>query len=226
MNSLNNKNVFFIGDSIMAQDKKAFDYPDISYNHEKMGQICKAYPTLLEEQLGIRTVKNIAVGGHGIKAQKDILLKENLKATDIAVIGVGVNDFSGSVEIGELPETDNYEYKDTFIGHYCEMMDYIYKQNPRIKAVLMTPLHKDTRHRNVNRHDISSVNERGYRICDYADAIKRIGAFYACPVADMYSKSGLNRFNLPLFTFEGTHPTNEGYEYVIKVLTDALNELY
>lgn len=228
MNHLKGKKIFFIGDSIMAQDGHEYDYQNILYNHDKLGEICRGYPTLIEEQTGMETVKNTAVGGHGINDQKSIVVNEDLSCVDITVIAVGINDFSRGTIIGDMPDTNTVTYDDTFIGAFCELMDYIYKQNPLMKVVLMTPMHKDTTHRkgDVPKHDISSVNKSGCKIFDYVEAIRKIGAFYSCPVADMYSESGFNRFNLPLLTFEGTHPTNEGYEYIIKVLIDTLNKLY
>ena len=228
MQELKGKKVFFVGDSIAAQDGKPYDYTNISYNHDKLGEMCKAYPTLLKEKLSIEIVKNIAVGGHGIEDQKKIILHEDLSKADITIVAVGVNDFSRGTRIGNLPSTDANGYEDTFIGHYCELLDYVYKQNPYMKVILMTPMHKDTRHRkgDVPKHDISSINESGLRLKDYVDAVKKVGEFYACPVADMYAQSGLNRFNIPLFTFEGTHPTNEGYEYVIKVLLHEMEKLF
>ena len=63
----------------------------------------------------------------------------------------------------------------------------------------MTPLHRCTLHRQ-GKVPINTIDTRihGNTLADYVQAIIKIGKFYSCPVADMYSNSGLNRFNLKL----------------------------
>ncbi len=227
MDGLRGKKVFFIGDSIMAQDGKVYAYDDIMYNTEYRGTMCKGYPTLLKERLGIEIYKNTAIGGHTVKLQREIVTNEDVSEADVFVIAVGVNDFTWDTPIGKLPDSKDTEYKETFTGEFVRLLDDIYSRNPTAKTVLMTPLQKDTtkRYGNYRKNDMFFVNSAGHRLRDYAEAIVKIGKEYSCVVADMYGESGFNRFNLPLFTFEGTHPTNAGYEYVLPVLIDALNRI-
>lgn len=103
MDGLRGKKVFFIGDSIMAQDGKAYDYDDIMYNTEIQGTACKGYPTLLKERLGIEIYRNTAVGGHTVKMQREIVMNEDVAKADVFVIAVGVNDFTLDTPIGKLP---------------------------------------------------------------------------------------------------------------------------
>lgn len=222
---LENRNTYFFGDSIMAQDGKAYSYT-ADYNQSELGKICRGFPTLLNERTGLNTVKNFAVGGQGICQQKEIIIKQDFSKVEFVILSVGINDFSQGTPIGNIPFTLEKEHDHTFIGEYCSAMDFIYTSNPKIKVVLMTPLHRCTLHRqgDVPKNTIDS-KIHGNMLIDYVNAIKDIGRFYSCPVADMYSQSGLNRFNLKYFTFEGVHPTNAGYEFIINVLLDALNKI-
>ena len=232
MDNLKGKKVFFIGDSIMAADGVVLNkelYPYMRYNLDKQGVTGRAYPTLLKEKLGIEILKNIAVGGSTVEHQKVRVMENDVALADIFVIALGVNDFSSSVPMGKIPEKYKDEHDETFIGRYCSILDYLYKNNPSAKIVLMTPLQKDTLTHNVSyisKKDSYSVNDEGLRLIDYRNAILEIGAFYSCVVCDMYAESGLNKYNIPLYTYEGTHPTNEGYEFVIKPLIEAMRKLY
>lgn len=223
---LSNIRTYFFGDSIMAQDGKKYEYP-AEYNDSELGKICRGYPTLLRECFGLSEMRNFAIGGQGIKEQKEIILNQDFTEVDLVIISLGVNDFSKGMPIGSIPTSTDRHHDVTFIGEYCTAMDHIFSSNPIVKIVLMTPLHRDTLHRsgNVIKSAIDTkIN--GNVLKDYADAIRKIGAFYACPVADMYSNSGLNRFNLPRYTFEGVHPTNEGYEYIIGELASIIGKIY
>jgi lysophospholipase L1-like esterase len=217
--------VYYFGDSIMAQDGKEYTY-SADYNHSEIGKICAGYPTLLKKYFNIDEKGNFAVGGHVIKKQAEVILSKDFSAVDLVFIAAGVNDFSFKTPLGKLPLSTEREHDATFIGTYCTAMDYIYRSNPKIKAVLMTPLHRDTLNRagNVPKSAIDT-NINGHTLIDYVNAVKEIGAFYACPVADMYSNSGLNRFNMSLYTFEGVHPTNAGYEYIMGELISAVKKV-
>ena len=40
-----------------------------------------------------------------------------------------------------------------------------------------------------------------------------------------FSNSGINKINLPEFTFEGVHPTNKGYEFIIGTLESTIKSI-
>lgn len=225
---LKGRRAWYFGDSIMAQDQKLYTYA-ADYNRGQLGQQCRGYPTLLREMLGIYNAGNFAAGGATVAQQLQTVRALDFSAPDrpdIVVIAVGCNDFSQGTPLGSLPLSTKREHDDSFIGSYCALLDHIFTGHPGIKAVLMTPLHRCTLHRSgpvpVNGIDQGMP---GPPLQAYADAIREIGAFYACPVADLYRESGLNRLNLPLFTFEGVHPTNDGYRFAIGPLLEALQKL-
>ena len=46
---------------------------------------------------------------------------------------------------------------------------------------------------------------------------------YSCPVVDLYMNSGITTRNLSTFTFEGVHPTDEGYLKISDCILGILN---
>jgi lysophospholipase L1-like esterase len=214
--------VYCFGDSIMAQDGKIFArYPD--YNPDQVGQRCVGWPSLLKKYLDVEVAANFAVSGDGIAAQKELILQQDFSQVDLVIISLGINDFTRGKAIGTMPDSEARTHDNTFIGDYCAALDYIFTSHPAIRVILMTPLHRNTLYRSQKgaRNAIDTVIH-GQVVLDFVRAIRDIGAFYSCPVADMYAESGLNRFNYPLYTFEGLHPTNPGYEFTVGPLLAAV----
>lgn len=215
----------YLGDSVMAFDGKPFNCAN-DYNQPNEHEICRGYPTLLKERLGLVNIGNYAVGGHGIFEQRDIILNLDFKDADLVIITVASNDFSKGTVIGTLPKTTDENYPETFYGAYAQSLDHIFKSNPKVKVVLMTPIHRNTLHRtgNVPINSIDSVIN-GNTLYDFSNAVINLGKLYSCPVADMFSNSGLNKFTLKEFTFEGVHPTNKGYEFIINPLINTIKSI-
>ncbi len=216
----------YFGDSIVAFDGQNFCCENV-YNHPNPTQTCKGYPTLLNEKLGLENLGNYAVGGHTILDQREFILKQDFSQAQLVIISVGVNDFSRSVPIGNLPDIANTVYDDTFYGAYAQCLDHIFNSNPSVKVILMTPLHRNTLHRNGS--GVTSVSDtviNGNTLFDFADAIVNLGRIYSCPVADMLSNSGLNHINLKNYTFEGVHPTNKGYEFIVHELIKTVKNIF
>ncbi len=216
------KNAIYFGDSIMAQDGKVYSYP-ADFNRDQLGGVCRGWPTLLNDRLGLVNAGNYAIGGHNVRNQRDVILETDISEADLIVIAVGVNDFSSGTPIGRLPESTVRSHDETFMGRYCAALDSIFQRKPLVRVLLMTPLHRNTLHRTGNV-PINTIDSRiaGQTLGDFAEAIRQIGAFYACPVADLYAEAGLNRFNLPLMTYEGVHPTDAGYEFTLPPILRAL----
>lgn len=225
-------NGFTFGDSLMAQDGNVFAYDNPQYNVSEIGSMCVGWQTLLHNKFGV-TITNYAVGGQGIAAQKPIIKSKTYTNVDFVIISVGVNDYSNSVALGHLPASRNATFTSgLFIDDLCDSIEYILNQNPKIKILLFTPCQRDTTWRNggiadfsQSATDIYTPNGSGLYLKDYAQAIKDIGAMYSCVICDMYADSGLNYLTLPEYTFEGVHPTNEGYEFTSHVLYEAFNKL-
>ena len=223
---------YTFGDSLMAQDGNVFAYNNPQYNVSEIGSMCVGWQTLLHNKFGV-TITNYAVGGQGIAAQKPVIKSKTYTNVDFVVISVGVNDYSNNVALGQLPASRNATFTSgRFIDDLCDSIEYILNQNPQIKILLFTPCQRDTTWRNggvadfsQSATDIYTPNGSGLYLKDYAQAIRDVGAMYSCVVCDMYANGGLNYLTLPTYTFEGVHPTNEGYEFTAPVLYEAFKKL-
>lgn len=223
---MKNIKTIYLGDSIVAYDGKPYTCTN-EFGGPSSTEICRGYPTLLNERLGLVNIGNYAVGGHTILDQRNIILNLDFTEADLVIFSVGVNDFSKSVPIGKIPDMANPVFDDTFYGAYAQCLEHILKSNPKIKVILMTPLHRNTLHRNKNgATNISDTVINGNTLFDFADAIINLGRIYSCPVADMMSKSGLNKMNSKIFTFEGVHPNNDGYEFIIPTLINTVKSIF
>lgn len=217
--------IYCFGDSIMAHDGHPYTCsPEL--NGDDVGKLCAGYPSMLKKHLGLEVSANFAVGGDRIAQQKEVILGQDFSDVDLVIIAVGVNDFSCGTPIGSIPDSQETVHDHTFIGDYCTALDHIFRSNPSVKVLLMTPLHRCTLHRvgDVPKNTID-LRVHGQVLDDFAQAILALGRFYACPVADLYGESGLNRFNLHRFTFEGVHPNNAGYEFICPPLIRKVREM-
>lgn len=223
---------FTFGDSLMAQDGKVFAYDNPQYNVSEIGSMCVGWQTILHNKFGV-TITDYAVGGQGIADQKTVIKSKTYTNVDFVIISVGVNDYSNSVALGQLPASRNATFTSgRFIDDLCDSIEYILDQNPQIKILLFTPCQRDTTWRNggvadfsQSATDIYTQNANGLYLKDYAQAIRDVGAMYSCVVCDMYADSGLNYLTLPEYTFEGVHPTNEGYEFTKRIVFEAFGKL-
>lgn len=223
---------YSFGDSLMAQDGKVFAYPNPQYNADEIGETCVGWQSYLRNYFGV-TITNYAVGGQGIFQQKPIILAATYTGVDFVIISCGINDYSNNVPLGSYPTSQNPTFTSgRFIDDYCESIEYILSQNPNIKILLFTPCQRDTTWRNDGvpsfadaATDIYTANSQGLYVKDYAEAVRKIGEIYSCVVCDMYSDSGLNYLTLPEYTFEGVHPTNEGYKFTSRCLIEAFKKL-
>lgn len=221
------------GDSIMAQDKKAFAYANPQYNTDKIGQICKGFQTILEENFGVKIAQNYAVGGSDIRAQREVIESKSFETFDFVMISTGTNDYSNSVPVGFIQTSKNASHDvNTFIGAYCHTIDYILQSNPKIKIILLTPIHRDTTWRNGGVEDFDTfatdiycANNVSAKLIDYRNAVIEIGKNYGITVCDLYAESGINIKNLPVYSFEGVHLTNEGYAHLAPALCSTFGKI-
>lgn len=218
----NIKTIYF-GDSIMAFDKKPYKCAN-EYNYSTPNEICRGYPTLLNERLGLIDVGNFAVGGHKAKEQLEIVLKTDFKEADLFIMAVGVNDFGGGTPIGSI---DDKKEDNTFFGALNAILRHVFNSNPNIKVILMTPLHRNTLHRKEEFIRLASDSVyKGQTLYDFVSAIKAVGKKYNVTVCDMFNESGLTMQNAKDYTFEGVHPHNKGYEFIINPLIKAVKTTF
>ena len=197
-----------LGDSITWQDGKAYGQGDV-------GAIARGYQTVIKEKLHTASYDNYGVSGapvaNGSKNGEGTVAKAktvDYANYDLCIIAGGTNDFKLDVPIGEIGNIGDKSFNDTtFFGAYRKMVEHILTEKPTIRICLFTPLH-----RNNGGYNISTTNKAGHKLIEYVNAIKAIGEMYSLPVCDVYSNSGINSLNLSVYTMDGLHPNDKGYE--------------
>lgn len=195
-----------IGTSITWQDGNP--YAD-------SGEIARGYQTVIKEKLGFasyinegksgRAIANGTANGDGINTTGK---KVDYKDYDLVIIEAGTNDFKLNVPLGIIGSVKDSTFNtETFYGAYRDLLGFILQQNPTVQIVLLTPLQRDNA-----GYDVEYTNSANHKLAEYANAVKAIGEMYALPVCDLYANSGINALTLDLYTMDGLHPNDLGYE--------------
>jgi lysophospholipase L1-like esterase len=206
-----NKRYISVGDSITFNDGK---------EDENTKVIFKGYQTLMNDEIGFKTVKNYGISGASMAKnfnypQKNGSLavddgKKEYSSADLITIFAGTNDFKLKVKLGKIGNLSNKNFDlYTFYGAYRSFIENIERQNKSAKIYLFTPIQ-----RNNAGYDINYRNSAGYKLIDYVNAVKNIGKMYNLTVIDLYATSGININNLKIYTVDGLHPNNKGYKLI------------
>ncbi len=200
------KTFITLGDSITWQDNKA-------YSQGKIGAIAKGYQTILSKALRFSSYYNAGVSGRpmangSLNGDGTVITAQGIdyNAYDVCIIAVGTNDFRLDIPLGEYKDIGDYDIN-TFYGAYQKTLQCILTTNRNITICLFTPLQ-----RNNAGYNTTSRNRSGHTLGDYVKAIKDIGEKYSLPVCDLYTDSGIDESNLSVYTMDGLHPNDIGYE--------------
>ena len=140
---------------------------------------------------------------------------------DVVVVFGGTNDYGhGDAPIGTPSDcTDG-----TFYGALHCLYLALLKKYPAAQIVVMTPLHREGENNLLNDFGLRNV---GF-LSDYVRIIKEVAAFYALPVLDLYSLSGIQP-DVPLlkerYAPDGLHPNDAGHERIYRLLREFLIRL-
>lgn len=169
----------------------------------------------ISEKLGM-TYDNRGVSGFcitGMSAGSSFLpriLAYDFTNVEITTISTGTNDFKLNKEIGSIGSIfDDYDILDTntFYGSFRKAIEYIISSNSKCEIVLTTPFHRSN-----SGATIESTNAAGYKLSDYVEAIKKLAELYSLKVIDCYNHVGINTKNLNIYTTDGLHLNDEGYQ--------------
>lgn len=225
------KKVAFLGDSIT--DKKRIGTK-------------KCYWEFLSELLGLEAY-SYGVNGNqmnGLLNQAKQLHEDHGNDIDAIFVFAGTNDYNAGIPIGswfeeikrDAPIPDNKveerTYRKTvmdettFCGRINILMNYLKTNFPKQQIILMTPLHRGFAQFSINnvQPEEAFSNSIGLFIDDYVQTIKQAGNFWAVPVIDLNSLSGLypmNDSNVQYFSNKDTdrlHPNIEGHERMAKTI--------
>ncbi|WP_042111796.1 SGNH/GDSL hydrolase family protein, partial [Acinetobacter rudis] len=244
MSSLSGKTIAFLGDSIVEQG----DYPERignmngatihkfgfggcragrytsspdGYDKQCLYNIAKCintndYSSLIAGAEWTRDNKN-----DDNTPQANAMANLDWSKVDILVIAFGTNDWTGNPVGTELVADPNGM---TFKGAMCYSVEEIQLKYPHIQIVLIGMsyrLRTTTSGASDNSDDIATSN--GY-LKEYQQAILDVAERYHVPAFDMYSNSGVNRYNYTYYLRDGIHPKAiEGNKHWAMKISSFLN---
>ena len=136
---------------------------------------------------------------------------------DVVVVFGGTNDFGhGDAPIGCFNDTSD----STFYGAMHTLCRNLICKYPKALIVFMTPLHR------LNEEStLKKFGQRYATLRDYVGIIKEVCEYYALPVLDLYSVSGMQPsvdVNRELYMKDGLHPTDLGAKRIAELLFSFL----
>jgi lysophospholipase L1-like esterase len=181
------------------------------------------YQPLVYAEAGFGSMVNLAVSGcpmaaggerdYGATVYADRSLKD---IPDCITIFAGTNDFRLDKPLGSLSDRDIQ----TFCGAYATLIEELLTRRPDTRLNLWTPLQRDK-----DGWDTVSINALGFRLPEYAEAVRHIGAHYAVPVLDLYAESGITSLTLDYFTHDRLHPNDAGFRRIAEMAIPFLERI-
>ena len=191
------KKVAFLGDSMTDKRRIGTTY---------------VYWEYLNELLGIESFVYGVSGNQWNDIYKQSLKLKAEKATNIDAILIlaGTNDYMHGTPLGEFftetTKQTNFNGKEvtrkyrtpnlndtTFCGRVNKAMSYLKNNFPQQQIIIMTPIHRGYakfNEKNV-QPDENYSNEQGLYVDTYVDVLKQAASYWAVPIIDLYSTSGL-----------------------------------
>jgi len=193
------------------QGKRVAYLGDSMTDKRRVGTAC-VYWEYLSELLGIEPSVYGISGNQwdGIYKQAMKLHEEKGTEVDAIFIFAGTNDYNHNIPIGEFftettkhtnyngtPVTRKYRtpiFNDsTFCGRINKVMSYLKNNYPQQQIVILTPIHRGFAQfsdKNV-QPDENYANAQGLYVDTYIDVLKQAASYWAVPIIDLYSISGL-----------------------------------
>lgn len=206
-NKWENSRAVLIGDSITDYDME----------ENSAGVYVVGYASFLKavfKQVDNEAIAGACIAYHQESKYEDVSTtvdKVNFGDYDFCMIAAGINDCEyWSSQMGELRH-DNFD-KTKFFGGYQYILNKIYKDNPGIQILILTPL------KSAKTSAPNYINSAGHVLADYVEAIRKIAEAYSIPTLDLYEEGGFNTYTFDKWTADGLHPTTEGYKMLASKL--------
>lgn len=198
-----------IGDSITARDKQLYGTKEPYVGYQQ--HIKEALNMDMYINLGISGA-TIARGTEYLRGLSKLLIDFNAEDVDFIIIQAGTNDFALGVPLGDKSElTKENPDRYNFYGGYVGLVKDLKRNNPNVEIYLWTPTKRDCTKFNNN-----CTNINGNHLEEYVGVIKQIGTYLDVKVVDMYEIEELTNETLNIYTVDGLHLNNKGYELVAK----------
>lgn len=184
----------------------------------------RIYPEFVRRNLGFLSINNYGVSGTrmssiaGSPNDADSIIKRwNRFDTnvDLMTIYAGINDYHGSVPIGNI---DTSTSATEFYGAYKTVIEGLLKKNPAMRLVLITPMQKY----DASAYTGENANGEGLKPVDYRNAVIKLAERYSLPYLDLYQLSGISKFTAGIYLKDGLHPNDAGNKRIADLLTEYL----
>lgn len=131
---------------------------------------------------------------------------KNMDWSTVQAIGIlyGANDWHNSVTIGSEYNEDTLNYD----GACAYGIKKLLTKYPHLQVLIFTPFY-----RKINSsYDSDMENNAGLTMNDYSSSlIDHVQPAFHCPIADAGKELGINKYNIDVYTIDGTHVrTNKG----------------
>jgi len=137
------------------------------------------------------------------------------------IASFGTNDYASSRMLGNV-DLDNFD-NTTIVGAINYAIEKIQTKYPNIQIFFVTPTHRFLTTDYVREQDSDfRLNAAGLKLIDYVNTIKVTANLNHIACKDMYSESGLNRFNHSNYFADGVHPNSKGFEHFGKVIASFI----
>ena len=191
------------------------------------------YWRILEREASLKTARGYGIGGTRYAKQHtptdprwDLdFCRRSLEMdpdADVIVIFGGTNDFGhGDAPLGTMEDRT----PDTFYGACHTLYSGIIDRYPESTIVVMTPLHRCNED---NPRGDGHKTKNLATLSEYVAIIKEVAAYYALPLLDLFSISGIQpkvESNRIRYCPDGLHPNNEGQKLIASRLHGFLKSL-
>ncbi len=140
---------------------------------------------------------------------------------DVVVVFGGTNDYGhGDAPMGNMSDRE----PNTFYGACHYLFEGLINKYPHADIVVMTPLHRMNEENDINEMGIA----KNTHLCDYVEVIKEVAEYYALPVLDLWSVSGIQpnvESNRLALAPDGLHPNVAGHRRIASRLEGFLKAL-
>lgn len=175
---------------------------------------------------GLTTLANQGVPGQGVRTMADRLTGSIVADADLISVFGGTNDYGGNRPLGSIADAcvdyDEASGKSFYFDVFY-VLNAIFTLKPDARVVFSTPLKRG----NVSGQTViyPAANGAGYKLEQYVQAIKDVCSLFSVPVCDLFNESGVNLYNLAVYTLDNLHPNNTGSERISHKLIQHFNAL-
>lgn len=182
----------------------------------------QGYVTGVKNSIKFKKVNNYGKSGHllpkNVSGYHSVFeYSDSWEKGDIYTIMLGINGYTHVYEAMGDFQTDYIGRTgwNTLFGAWREAIEYIYQKNPNAIVLLCTEhLFSDAAANQTNYNKYKAVN----------DATIQVAKYEQLPVIDCFYESGINRHNISLCLYDGTHPSQEGYNRITALFTAAVRD--